>query len=234
MTPTTHPHLPLEWDLLAAHLERAFRPTARRDLLVVQLTLDDQRFCEHHQRITLLDEHEDGQELHDEEDSFLPDLPMSPARFAFTNQFAKPDPESQDSISSVFRSDPFSDGAVLEPLSTPRTSAPHTRNQSIGEPRVHARNLSLFFPQPGAEVLRAPASPRSGELEAPVTDISGNGRRKVGLGANGSFSFGSGNQVMQAPSSPVPKVVGRRGHHVSTDSFVLKNLPSSTRNPPRN
>ena len=170
------------------------------------------------------DEHEDGHDHHDEEDSFLPDLPMSPARFAFTNQFAKPDPELQDSISNVFRSDPFSDGAVLEPLSTPRTSAPHTRNQSIGEPRVHARNLSLFFPQPGAEVLRAPSSPRSGELEAPVTDISGQGRRKVGLGANGSFSFGSGNQAMQAPSSPVPKVVGRRGHHVSTDSFIILNL----------
>lgn len=168
------------------------------------------------------DEQEDAQEHHDEEDSFLPDLPMSPARFAFTNQFTKPDPAPQNSISSVFTSDPFSDGAVLEPLSTPRTSTPHTRNQSIGEPRVHARNLSLFFPQPGAEILRAPGSPRPGELEAPVTDISGQGRRKAGLGANGSFSFGSGNQVLQAPSSPIPKVVGRRGHHVSTDSFVTE------------
>lgn len=172
------------------------------------------------------DEH--SREEAEEGDSILPDLPMSPARFALSSQFPKYDPGhgfDQGLSSNVFGGDtvdPLSPrfGSYDPPL-TPRNSIPtiHSRTGSIGgEPRIHARNLSLFFPQPGAE-RPVPGSPRlgGGEEEAPVTDISGRTRRKVGLGGDGSFSFGGGSKPgeMGPPGSPNPKVVGRRGHHVS-------------------
>lgn len=90
----------------------------------------------------------------------------------------------------------------------------HGQNSSIGDGRVHARNLSLFFPQPGT-VLQAPGSPRRGSIQAdaPVTDISGRGHKRPGLGSDGSFTFG--RAAVPAPSdNGEAKVVGRRGHHV--------------------
>ena len=172
-----------------------------------------------------------NQEIDEEHDSVLPDLPMSPARFALTSQFPRPD-YGLDQDGHGNANNVFGGGDLVDPLSprfgtydpplTPRNSIPHGRTGSIGgDGRIHARNLSLFFPQSGAEA-RVPGSPKMQGEEAPVTDIPSKTRRKVGLGGDGSFSFGRGamDKSMPPPSSPEPKVVGRRGHHVSPQDRI--------------
>lgn len=97
-------------------------------------------------------------------------------------------------------------------LASPRFQAPPSPAEQ-GR-RIHARNLSLYFPQPG----QAPADQTSSapSEDAPVADISG--KRAAG-GMNG-FKFGQkpppGSLAIPADdegaSSSRPS---RRGHHVS-------------------
>lgn len=78
---------------------------------------------------------------------------------------------------------------------------------------IHARNLSIFFPQPGKG--SADANQENGE-EAPETVISGSAAGAAGekkrFPGEGEWTFGKSSR--QSVSTPEPKGK-RRGHHVS-------------------
>jgi hypothetical protein len=187
------------------------------------------------------DEDEEEQDEEDEEGkSILPDLPMSPARFAFTSQFptsshALPSQSGAKADSPVsphtatqekFPTNPF----TSDPLQTP-TSQRHARKYSIPDSRIHARNLSLFFPHPSSSgpVIQPPSSPR---LNAPVTDMKSTLKKapgRPGLGAAGGFSFGASSGALKVGDGALGEdagthtVVGRRGHHVRFLRFRNQN-----------
>lgn len=98
----------------------------------------------------------------------------------------------------------------------PSPTPPNGRFEPTPQHGIHARNLSIFFPQPGkggAEVNNK----ENGE-EAPETVISGSGAGAAAAGdkkrfpSEGEWTFGKTSK--QSVSTPEPKGK-RRGHHVS-------------------
>lgn len=199
---------------------------------------------------TLDDEAEEGR-------NSLPDLPLVPAtpnRFSFTF------PQQQHSRYSAVLQLPTESRAslggpqpsgqrlsatgnefMIPPSPTITPSWQHGRSDSVvsnheGEHRVHARNLSLFFPRPDANgivppPLRSPSMAMQERQEAPVTLILPKDHEEAsqhGLDAN-EFSLGlpppprspsistgiAGGIDIQGQHKTVDPSKKRRGHHVS-------------------
>lgn len=185
----------------------------------------------------------------------LPDLPLMPAtpsRFSFTvshqpNSWYSPQPQYADNRSSLGQAQPGQRLSatnyefMIPPSPTVTPSWQHGRSDSVasnheGDHRIHARNLSLFFPRPDANgVVPAPQSSPSDvaqrDSEAPITLIlpkdheTGGQPSADGLG----FSFGlpaprrspsvstgiAGSMEIQGHQQAVDPSKKRRGHHVS-------------------
>ncbi|KAJ9107856.1 hypothetical protein QFC19_002762 [Naganishia cerealis] len=195
---------------------------------------------------TLDDEAEEGR-------NSLPDLPLvptTPNRMSFTfsqQQHPRYTPAPLQSTGQMRSSmnapqsgrhlSATGSDFIIPPTPTITPSWQHGRSDSVasnwneGEHRVHARNLSLFFPQPDANgvvppPLRSPSMVADGEREAPVTLILPKGEPSKPHSANG-FSFGL-PPPPRSPSISVGVVGGidipgqhttvdpskkRRGHH---------------------
>lgn len=176
------------------------------------------------------DEDEDDLKMANEKDerrSSVAELPASPARLAFGFGNVPSSPSNSNSPNSP---------------TSPNTLSPdrfHFR-QSSSSHRIHSRNLSTFYPQPGQP--GPPPSPGGGTsngrfVDAPVTDIpykSDIKTRRNGadslkawtfsqpsaqhdnLGARRSPSIDtSASALAPPPPQPSPGRIGRRGHHVS-------------------
>lgn len=120
----------------------------------------------------------------------LGELPASPAR----NEFQR-----------SMQPSPRTNGFLASPRFQP---PPSPADQGR---RIHARNLSLYFPQPG----QPSTSEASGtEPEAPVVDITNDS----GRGAMNGFKFGRKPPPESLPvddEAPATTKPSRRGHHVS-------------------
>lgn len=161
----------------------------------------------------------------DEAGDFLPDLMKSPTRNFFAAATPSGAPASP-AWPSFERQSPRVDGSPLSrhkgrpSLDVPFSPLGQQKGTQRFDPTpqhgIHARNLSLYFPQPGA-----PAQDGVGEGELvnspePVQDvmISGGKGRKV-FGGAGDWSFGSSNPAALEPSAAEGGKRGkRRGHHV--------------------
>lgn len=147
---------------------------------------------------------------------------------------ASEEPEARDDLLPL----PPTHSARRSPLTSSSVIGSETAKQR--HTRIHSRNLSIFFPRPGAPGAGAGggAEGEAGEgndagqvVEAPVTDIGWDGQKdtpplgRPGThGAAGGFQFGHPGQLqMENEANEVafggaagqgPKVTGRRGHHV--------------------
>lgn len=195
---------------------------------------------------SLEDEAEEGR-------NSLPDLPLVPSTpnrmsFNFTqqqNSRYSPGPQStaqmRSSLGTISSSRHLSANGsefMIPPTPTITPSWQHGRSDSVasnwneGDHRVHARNLSLFFPRPDANgvvppPLRSPSMVVEGTQEAPVTLILPKGESSKPHSANG-FSFGlpppprspsmsvgiTGGVDIPGQHTTVDPSKKRRGHHV--------------------
>ncbi|KAJ9109067.1 hypothetical protein QFC21_000394 [Naganishia friedmannii] len=173
----------------------------------------------------------------------LPDLPLVPStpnRMSFTfaqQQHSRYSPVPQstaqmrsslNSISSGRHLSATGSDFIIPPTPTITPSWQHGRSDSVasnrdeGDHRVHARNLSLFFPRPDSDgivppPLRSPSMAVAGDREAPVTLILPKGESSKPHSANG-FSFG----LPPPPRSPSMSVgvtggVDIPGQHTTVD-----------------
>lgn len=150
----------------------------------------------------------------DERRSSVAELPLSPSHLAFGR--APNSPPSPDTPIS-----PRSPNTLLPDRLHSRQSSNH---------RVHARNLSTFFPRPGQPVPpQSPGTTRNRFAEAPVTDIPSKPARRSGSESLRGWTFGQPRAQQDGlvpPKSPLvdalasslapppsPGKVGRRGHH---------------------
>lgn len=195
---------------------------------------------------SLEDEAEEGR-------NSLPDLPLVPStpnRMSYTfaqQQHSRysPVPQSTAQMRSSLGAIPSGrhlsatgSDFIIPPTPTITPSWQHGRSDSVasnwneGDHRVHARNLSLFFPRPDADgvvppPLRSPSLAVEGDREAPVTLILPKGESTKPHTANG-FSFGlpppprspsmsvgvTGGLDLPGQHTTVDPSKKRRGHHV--------------------
>ena len=176
-----------------------------------------------------------GTEMDEAGDS-LPDLIKSPARNFFAASSPSGAPASP-AWPSFERNSPRINGSpqprhkARASLDVPFSPLGQQRAESRFDPTpqhgIHARNLSLYFPQPGAPVQNVP----EGDLIAspePLHDvmISGGKERKV-FGGTGDWTFGANVPAsLEPPGSEGGKRGKRRGHHVCSPKAII--LTSST------
>lgn len=184
----------------------------------------------------------------DERQSILPDLPMSPARLAFHKLGASDAQKQKRSSLHTSNQDQNSadDDADYDLMGgrNPEFNSPahasssnsraHTANEGSkdmgdlegNDTKVHARNLSLFFPQPGKGTDMPPPS-TDAEL-VPISDIPPATKKRrpggtsLGGGMNG-FTFGAPpkSPLVGSDSMDSGKTASRRrGHHVSCHLFT--------------
>jgi len=161
-----------------------------------------------------LNENEDKE---DERDSPA-DLAPSPRVAAFKAALSGPSPEIP--MSPAWQSFEASPSMRQNAASPPGVSVPSPLGPRRFDPTpthgLHARNLSLYFPSPGAKA--------SGGVKGDIFRNDGNGEgsenvlpagedRKV-FGGKGGWSFGEQNIDGQALSPEQAKRGKRRGHHV--------------------
>ena len=193
-----------------------------------------------------------GDDEAEEGRSSLPDLPLMPAtpsRFSFTvSQHSRysPQPQHADTRSSLGQAQPGQRLSttnyefMIPPSPTVKPSWQHGRSDSVasncdGDHRIHARNLSLFFPRPDANgIVPAPqASPSDGPHRgsAPIALILPKDQEQRGqrVADGQGFSFGlpapprspvvstgiGGSIEIQGHRHVVDPSKKRRGHHVS-------------------
>ena len=181
-----------------------------------------------------LNENEDKE---DERDS-LADLAPSPRVAAFKAALSGPSPEIP--MSPAWQSFEASPSMRQNAASPPGVSVPSPLGPRRFDPTpthgLHARNLSLYFPSPGAKA--------SGGVKGDIFRNDGNGEgsenvlpagedRKV-FGGKGGWSFGEQNIDGQALSPEQAKRGKRRGHHVSHISQSPYLSPSLERRPKAN
>jgi hypothetical protein len=177
----------------------------------------------------------------DEKRSSIADLPASPARLAFSRQHDMPGSPSSPTVKYSGNGSPLSPTALLHDR--------FVQSDTTSEHKIHARNLSAFFPRPGqAPAPASPGSPRTGQsIDAPITDIPSRTSNKVrnpprspaGASSMNGWTFGAPRREAKdtlgvPPSSPLviasasslapppsPGRVGRRGHHVGPSRRFL-------------
>jgi len=162
----------------------------------------------------------DQNEIEDKEDErdSLADLAPSPRVAAFKAALSGPSPEIP--MSPAWQSFEASPSMRQNAASPPGVSVPSPLGPRRFDPTpthgLHARNLSLYFPSPGAKA--------SGGVKGDIFRNDGNGEgsenvlpagedRKV-FGGKGGWSFGEQNIDGQALSPDQAKRGKRRGHHV--------------------
>jgi hypothetical protein len=159
----------------------------------------------------------ESEEKEDERDS-LADLAPSPRVAAFKAALSGPSPEIP--MSPAWQSFEASPSIRQNAASPPGVSVPSPLGPRRFDPTpthgLHARNLSLYFPSPGAKA--------SGGVKGDIFRNDGNGEgsenilpagedRKV-FGGKGGWSFGEQNIDGQALLPEQAKKGKRRGHHV--------------------
>jgi hypothetical protein len=184
----------------------------------------------------------------------LPDLPLmpeTPSRFSFTvsqqpHSRYSPQPQYVEHRSSQgnHRLSATNYEFMIPPSPTVTPSWQHGRSDSVAsnhesDHRIHARNLSLFFPRPDADGIvpapqPSPSSLTQRDHEAPITLILPKDQEQAGQG----FSFGlpapprspsvssgiTGSIEVQGHHQDVDPSKKRRGHHVSQTMVKLDSM----------
>ncbi len=181
--------------------------------------------------------------LRDERRSSVADLPPSPARLAFARSAqtsaspGSPTPSmSAYPINGVHMHSPRSP-SVLSPAPSHSTHGRMGSTSTSTSGRVHARNLSTFFPHPG-QMLPPPSPGRS--TDAPITDMPERrtvivGRPPRGANRPGSmngFTFGApktrGGDGLMPPKSPmVQAAASSMASTVTNPSLQDRGSPTS-------
>jgi hypothetical protein len=129
------------------------------------------------------------------------DIAGSPFRTAFASINENLPDATMSTSSSMNGSSPPTDAPPSPTLSNSSyhgsSSSAHARRHS----RIHSRNLSIYFPRPGATTVHSIAEDGAQEIEAPITLISGGGATST----HGSGRTRPTPQSSTFVSSPQPR-----------------------------